>query len=52
MANTKPIGVAYEDQNIIGADIVKATNICDITYCYHAGVICHIISFLPSWQNL
>lgn len=27
MANTKPIGVAYEDQNIIGADIVKATDI-------------------------
>ena len=25
MANTKPIGVAYEDQNIIGADIVSAT---------------------------
>jgi hypothetical protein len=24
MANTKPIGVAYEDQNIIGADIVSA----------------------------
>jgi hypothetical protein len=27
MANTKPIGVAYEDQNIINADIVKATDI-------------------------
>ena len=27
MANTKPIGVAYEDQNIINADIVQATNI-------------------------
>ena len=27
MANTKPIGVAYEDQNIIGADRVQATNI-------------------------
>ena len=27
MANTKPIGVAYEDQNIIGADIVEATDI-------------------------
>jgi len=25
MANTKPIGVAYEDQNIIGADTVVAT---------------------------
>jgi hypothetical protein len=25
MANTKPIGVAYEDQNIIGADTVSAT---------------------------
>jgi hypothetical protein len=27
MANTKPIGVAYEDQNIINADIVSATDI-------------------------
>jgi hypothetical protein len=27
MANTKPIGVAYEDQNIIGADRVEATTI-------------------------
>jgi hypothetical protein len=27
MANTKPIGVAYEDQNIIGADTVSATDI-------------------------
>jgi ribosomal protein S9 len=27
MANTKPIGVAYEDQNIINSDIVQATNI-------------------------
>ena len=27
MANTKPIGVAYEDQNIINAVIVKATDI-------------------------
>ena len=25
MANTKPIGVAFEDQNIIGADDVQAT---------------------------
>ena len=25
MPNTKPIGVAYEDQNIIGADTVNAT---------------------------
>jgi hypothetical protein len=38
MANTKPIGVAYEDQNIIGADIVKATNIaCTATIGYAAG---------------
>jgi hypothetical protein len=27
MANTKPIGVAYEDQNIINADLVSATEI-------------------------
>lgn len=27
MANTKPIGVAYEDQNIINADIVQASTI-------------------------
>ena len=27
MANTKPIGVAYEDQNIIGADTLSATDI-------------------------
>jgi hypothetical protein len=27
MANNKPIGVAYEDQNIIGADLVSATDI-------------------------
>lgn len=27
MANNKPIGVAYEDQNIIGADLVSATEI-------------------------
>jgi hypothetical protein len=27
MANNKPIGVAYEDQNIIGADTVSATDI-------------------------
>ena len=27
MANTKPIGVAYEDQDIIGADTIKAANI-------------------------
>ena len=25
MANTKPIGVAYEDQNIIGADTITAS---------------------------
>ena len=27
MGNTKPIGVAYEDQNIINADVVKATSV-------------------------
>ena len=27
MANTKPIGVAYEDQNIIGADTINGTEI-------------------------
>jgi len=27
VANTKPIGVAYEDQNIIGATTVQAANI-------------------------
>jgi hypothetical protein len=27
MANNKPIGVAYEDQNIIGADLVSVTEI-------------------------
>jgi len=27
MANTKPIGVAYEDQNIVGADTVDATTV-------------------------
>ena len=27
MANTKPIGVAYEDQDIIGADVVSARTI-------------------------
>ena len=38
MANTKPIGVAYEDQNIINADIVKATDIvCTGTIGYAAG---------------
>jgi hypothetical protein len=38
MANTKPIGVAYEDQNIIGADIVKAANIATTgTIGYAAG---------------
>jgi hypothetical protein len=26
-SNTKPIGVAYEDQNIVGADIVNATTV-------------------------
>ena len=37
MANTKPIGVAYEDQNIIGADTVQATNIfCTSTIGYAA----------------
>jgi len=38
MANTKPIGVAYEDQNIINADIVKATDIvCTGTIGYAAA---------------
>jgi hypothetical protein len=38
MANTKPIGVAYEDQNIINADIVKATDIaCTGTIGYAAS---------------
>jgi hypothetical protein len=38
MANSKPIGVAYEDQNIIGADIVKAANIATTgTIGYAAG---------------
>jgi len=38
MANTKPIGVAYEDQNIINADIVKATDIvCTSTIGYAAA---------------
>lgn len=38
MANTKPIGVAYEDQNIIGADRVEATDIaCTGTIGYAAG---------------
>ena len=38
MANRKPIGVAYEDQNIIGADRVEATNIvCTGTIGYSAG---------------
>ena len=38
MANTKPIGVAYEDQNIINADIVKATDIaCTGTIGYSAS---------------
>jgi len=27
MANTKPIGVAFEDQNIVGADTVNATTV-------------------------
>lgn len=38
MANRKPIGVAYEDQNIIGADIVEATTIaCTGTIGYASG---------------
>jgi hypothetical protein len=38
MANRKPIGVAYEDQNIIGADRVEATDIvCTGTIGYSAG---------------
>jgi hypothetical protein len=31
MANTKPIGVAYEDQNIINADVVSATGVYAIS---------------------
>ena len=38
MANTKPIGVAYEDQNIINADVVKAASIATTgTIGYAAG---------------
>ena len=38
MANNKPIGVAYEDQNIIGADRVEATTIASTgTIGYAAG---------------
>jgi hypothetical protein len=38
MANTKPIGVAYEDQNIINADVVKAVSIATTgTIGYAAG---------------
>ena len=38
MANTKPIGVAYEDQNIIGADTVQAVDIaCTSTIGYAAN---------------
>jgi hypothetical protein len=38
MANTKPIGVAYEDQDIIGATTVSATNILSTgTIGYAAG---------------
>jgi hypothetical protein len=38
MANTKPIGVAYEDQNIINADIVQAQSIATTgTIGYAAG---------------
>jgi hypothetical protein len=38
MANTKPIGVAYEDQDIIGATRVEATNIvCTSTIGYSAS---------------
>jgi hypothetical protein len=38
MANTKPIGVAYEDQNIINADTVKAADIaCTSTIGYAAS---------------
>ena len=38
MAYTKPIGVAYEDQNIIGADRVEATTIATTgTIGYAAG---------------
>ena len=27
MSNTKPIGVAYEDQDIVGADLLSAVNV-------------------------
>ena len=38
MANSKPIGVAYEDQNIIGATRVEATTIaCTGTIGYATG---------------
>ena len=38
MANTKPIGVAYEDQYIIGANVVQAENIATTgTIGYAAG---------------
>jgi hypothetical protein len=38
MANRKPIGVAYEDQNIIGADRVEATDIvCTGTIGYSSS---------------
>jgi hypothetical protein len=38
MGNTKPIGVAYEDQNIINADVVKAASIATTgTIGYAAG---------------
>ena len=38
MAYTKPIGVAYEDENIIGADRVEATTIATTgTIGYAAG---------------
>jgi hypothetical protein len=38
VANSKPIGVAYEDQNIIGADRVESANIAaTTTFGYAAG---------------
>ena len=37
MANSKPIGVAYEDQNILGADRVQASNVAATTTLGYAA---------------
>lgn len=38
MANSKPIGVAYEDQNIIGADRLQGANVAaTTTFGYASG---------------